>query len=59
MDGIDFRAWAIDMCSLLDEIERHHDDIEAVHNLCQIRFDLARKHGIDVLIEGPGQMGSA
>ncbi len=33
-------------------IERVYDDPEAVHKLCQERFDIAREHGLGVEIIG-------
>ena len=51
-DKMDWQAWALDMCTLLDRIEFVSDDSEAVHKLCQGRFGLARKHGLTVEITG-------
>ena len=49
---LDWQAWALDMCSLLDRIQRVRDDPEAVWKLCEGRFDLARNHGITVEMTG-------
>jgi hypothetical protein len=53
MTDMNWEAWAIDMCSLLDRIELLHDDGEAVYELCQGRFDMAREHGLEVQMLGP------
>ena len=61
-----FQAWALDMCSLLDEIERAADGIVSesgdevlVHQLLRSRFALAEKHGLEVVFLGSAQRGSA
>ena len=48
---MDWQAWALDMCSLLDRIEAVADQ-EEVRELCAGRFDIAREHGIEVQIVG-------
>ena len=50
--GIKWHLWALGMCRLLDKIEGVYDDPEAVHKLCQDRFELAREHGLTVEIIG-------
>ncbi len=49
---IDWEAWAVDMCSLLDRIELVSGDEQAVRDLCAGRFDMARKHGLEVKMQG-------
>ena len=49
---LDWQAWALDMCNLLDRIEAVCDDTEAVHKLCQGRFALGEKHGLTFEIIG-------
>ena len=49
---LDWRGWALDMCSLLDRIEVVRDDPRLVHKLCQGRFDMARKRGLIVEMTG-------
>ena len=56
---IDYKAWALDLCSLLDEIEANEDDKDKVAELLAYRFEIARNQGFDVVIEGPAQTGHA
>ena len=53
---VNWRAWAIDMCTLLDRIEVVQDDAAAVQALCWDRFALAKAHN---LIVRPGPEVSA
>ena len=48
---VNWEGWALDMCSLLDRIETTTDD-EKTRTLCQDRFELARRHGLDVEMHG-------
>ena len=50
---IDYKAWALDLCALLDEIEKRSDDADKVYELLRLRFKLAEKHGMKVLMLGP------
>ena len=50
---INYRDWAVELCTLLDRIEMVADDEEAVRELLQGRFDIARNHGFEVVIDGP------
>jgi len=56
---IDYKAWALDLCSLLDEIEANEDDVDKVAELLAYRFEIARNQGFDVVIEGPAEVGHA
>ena len=60
IEDIDWKAWALDLCSLLDEIESVVllDDVE-VQILLKKRFEIARKHGMTVEIIGAGEVGHA
>ena len=60
--AIDYKAWALDLCSLLDEIETAADCIEvaevaALDDLLKFRFQIARNHGMTVTIVGVGEIG--
>ena len=57
MDDIDYKAWAIDLCSLLDEIEAALDDEEKLDELVHYRHQIARNHGMIVKIVGAGEVG--
>ena len=50
---MDWQAWALDMCTLLDRIETVADDPEKVRLLTADRFVLAEKHGAVVEIMEP------
>lgn len=41
-------AWAVDLCSLLDAIEKHATDERMVRLLLAERFKIAVKHGLQV-----------
>lgn len=56
---IDYKAWAMDLCSLLDEIEANEDDEDRIAKLLAYRFEIARNHGMIVTIEGAGVVGHA
>ena len=65
-NGLDYQAWAVAMCSLLDEIEGAADgivsdtgDIVLVHQLLRSRFALSEEHGLEVRFLGPIQIGTA
>ena len=58
--GVDYEAWALEMCELLDAIERaadtadpQPDDMVDIRTLCGNRFAIARKHGLTVEFLGP------
>ena len=62
--GVDYEAWALEMCELLDAIERIacNEDLrmsqgstkaEIIVDICKARFAIARKHGITVEFLGP------
>ena len=53
MSEIDYEAWALEMCALLDRIEAVADDEDAVRKLCRGRFALAKKHNLTVTFLGP------
>ena len=44
--------WVAELCTLLDRVEMVADDEEAVRELLHGRFDIAKKHGLDVVFEG-------
>ena len=46
-DGVDYEAWAVDLCTLLDRIELANDDSE-IATLLDQRFALAEKHSMSV-----------
>lgn len=50
---MDWEAWALDMCSLLDRIETVADEPEKVRVLTAGRFTLAEKPGAVVEIIEP------
>ncbi|HDY66108.1 MAG TPA: hypothetical protein ENH84_07760 [Phycisphaerae bacterium] len=52
------KPWAVDMCGLLDEIERVSDDRD-VKALCRHRFALAERHGLTIKFLGPVDVGTA
>ena len=52
-------AWAVGMCTLLDEIEQVADDEEAVRALCRARFRVAEENGVTIEFLGPAQIGTA
>lgn len=56
---IDYKAWALDLSSLLDEIEAHEDDADKIAELLAYRFEIARNQGFEVVIEGPAEVGHA
>ena len=56
---IDYKAWGLDLCSLLDEIEANEDDEDKVAELLAYRFEIARNQGFVVTIEGMGVVGHA
>jgi len=56
---INYKSWALDLCSLLDEIEAHEDDEGKVAELLAHRFEIARNQGFNVVIEGPAEVGHA
>lgn len=56
---INYKTWALDLCSLLDEIEANEDDPERLAELLKYRFEIARNHGMTVTIEGLGEVGHA
>jgi hypothetical protein len=43
-------AWASDLCTLLDVIEANAGDEKKVLELTAARFDIARKHGLQVTL---------
>ncbi len=57
--AIDYQAWAVDLCGLLDEIERTSDDEDAVRALCQHRFSIATMHGLTIEFLGSCEVGTA
>ena len=50
--SVNYEAWAVDLCSLLDRIEMVADDEEAVRELCHGRFALDEKHGLEIVFLG-------
>jgi len=54
---IDYEAWAIELCTLLDRIEEEAFCADDVRELCRQRFAIAEKHGLTV--QFTGQPGSA
>jgi len=53
MADVDYEAWALEMCSLLDAIEMAANDPARVRQLVRGRFDIAEKHGLKVIMSGP------
>ncbi len=57
---VDFEAWAVALCTLLDKIEllvlnsEYTDDMAEVGELSRQRHDIAREHGLDVVFDGIG-----
>ena len=45
---VDWKAWALDMCELLDRIEQVADDAGAVRALAAGRHGMAERHGLRV-----------
>ena len=56
-DEPDYEHWALTMCGLLDKIELSSDDEIEVHRLCQMRFQIARDHGLTVEFSGVPMSG--
>ena len=54
MEEIDYEKWALDMCSLLDAIEKalSDSDYERAKTLTLGRFDMAGKYGLKVVFTG-------
>lgn len=57
-ETVDYKAYALDLCSLLDEIEMRNED-EELHDLLKFRFEIAENRGFTVTFEGPAQVGHA
>jgi hypothetical protein len=55
---IDYKTWALDLCSLLDEIEMRNED-EDLEELLRYRFEIAEGHGFIVTFEDHAQIGHA
>ena len=57
---IDYKAWVVSLCTLLDKIDLEADVAEDVDGscvieiarLCRMRHDIARDHGLEVVFEG-------
>ena len=54
MAEINYEKWALDMCSLLDAIEKalSDSDYERAMTLTRGRHDMAEKHGLKVVLTG-------
>ncbi len=54
LPAMDYEDWALEMCSLLDAIELRlqNDDAGGALNLVRGRFEIAEKHGLDVVFDG-------
>ena len=50
---IDAAAWAKELCTLLDRIESVATE-DDVLELCRGRFEIAGRHGLEVVIDGEG-----
>jgi hypothetical protein len=55
---INWKAYALALCSLLDEIELAPDN-EVRRDLLSWRFFIAREHGLTVKFGRPAQRGTA
>lgn len=58
-DKIDYEKWALELCSLLDEIEKHAGNEAMVRGLLSVRFQIAEEMGMKVKMLGPGEFGTA
>ncbi len=58
-DDVNYRAWGVDLMTLLDAIEVVADDEDGVRELCRARFSVTRQHGFTLHFEGPGNIGHA
>ena len=54
-----YEAWAADLWLLLGCIEEMAKDERAVKELCQVRFEIARKHGLIVYRADTCEVGHA
>ena len=60
MPDMDYKAWAIELCSLLDAVENAVTDGDSsrVATLLAGRLDIAKKHGVHVTILGHERLGT-
>lgn len=50
-EKVNYKGWAVAMCSLLDLIESA-ESLEEVRELCESRFKLAEQYGVEVTFSG-------
>ena len=48
MGEVNYEAWAVALCTLLDHIEMSADDPDKVRSLCKERFEIAENYGLTV-----------
>ncbi|HDZ21919.1 hypothetical protein LCGC14_0784360 [marine sediment metagenome] len=59
-DEIDYQAWALELCTLLDAVEQEiqwssdDDSLNRARKLVRGRFEIAEKHGVAVVLREPG-----
>lgn len=58
-DTVNWEMMALDLSSLLDEIEKHADDEAHVRGLLTVRFQIAEAAGLKVVRAGDGTSGNA
>lgn len=55
---VDYQAWVLELCALLDKIEQSAGNPKKVRNLCAGRFKIARDHGVEVKFTGEQASGA-
>lgn len=58
-DAVNWEMMALDLSSLLDEIEKHADDEAYVRGLLTVRFQIAEAAGLKVMLVGEAKSGNA
>ncbi len=58
IENVDYKAWALDLCSLLDEVEMRNED-EGIDTLLKYRFEIAENRGFKVEFLGTVEIGHA
>jgi hypothetical protein len=50
-DGIDWKGWCLELCGLLDEIDKcaHREEYDHVRGLLTVRFQIAENFGMKVM----------
>lgn len=56
--NVDYKAYALDLCQLLDEVDMRNED-EDLSALLKYRFEIAVNRGFTVEFLGPIEVGHA